>query len=435
MPASTPSFGIAKVALVMARLMVDGEDRGPRFFIVPICNEREMFKGVESIRLGPRSGTTPLDFSITRFDHVVVPHTALVTSNLDDYSLPKSPLKAWWDEVWRIPVGTMAIAAFTIPALKAVSFIAGKYSMHRSLTGKGVGPIPIISFRTQQWPILHAVATSLVIDNWYSITASESANESLDSRIRHGLAVVVKTTVCRHVQRCVSEVAERCGAQGTFEHNFMARFEVSDMYIPSRSCRFSLDVPQNDHKGAIIAEGDVLTLCIRLFAELLLERYQIPHPDASESLLARHALSLFEENKALLQKLPGGHRSQAFNTLILPQAELAIEAMGHAMAYSAGLRKGLAKPILDIYECAVIRRDPAWYAEIGGLPRHDQRVREDEAVTSAMPHLAAYLDDLHIEPYVSAPIVSDAAWKTYFSAMPAFKGNGVPAFDQVLAKL
>lgn len=435
MPASTPSFGIAKVALVMARLMVDGEDRGPRFFIVPICNEREMFKGVESIRLGPRSGTTPLDFSITRFDHVLVPHTALVTSNLEDCSLPESPLRAWWDEVWRIPVGTMAIAAFTIPALKAVSFIAGKYSMHRSLTGKGAGPIPIISFRTQQWPILHAVATGLVVDNWYSITASESANESLDSRIRHGLAVVVKTTVCRHVQRCISEVAERCGAQGTFEHNFMARFEVGDMYIPSRSCRCSLDVPQNDHKGAIIAEGDVQTLCIRLFAELLLERYQIPLPDASESLLARHALSLFEENKALLQKLPGGHRSQAFNTLILPQAELAIEAMGHAMAYSAGLRRGLAKPILDIYECAVIRRDPAWYSEIGGLPRHDQRVREDEAVTSAMPRLAAYLDDLHIEPYVSAPIASDTAWKTYFNAMPAFKGNAVPVFDQVQAKL
>lgn len=229
MPASTPSFGVAKVALVMARMMVDGEDRGPRFFIVPICNEREMFQGVESIRLGPRPGTAPLDFSITCFDHVFVPHTALVTSNLHDYSLPKFPLQAWWDEVWRIPVGTMAIVAFTIPALKAVAFIAGKYSMHRSLTGKGPEPVPIISFRTQQWPILHAVAVSMVMENWYSITASRAADDALDPRVRHGLAVIVKTTVARHVQRCVSEVAERCGAQGTFEHNFIARFEVCDL--------------------------------------------------------------------------------------------------------------------------------------------------------------------------------------------------------------
>ena len=138
---------------------------------------------------------------------------------------------------------------------------------------------------------------------------------------------------------------------------------------------------------------------------------------------------------ALLQQLPGGHRSQPFDRLVLPQAERTIEAMGHSMAYSAGLQKGLPKPILDVYECAAIRRDPAWYSEIGGLTRHDQRIREDEAVTRAMPHLAAYLDDLNIEAYVSAPIVSDAAWKKYYGALPAFKGNAVPDFDQVQAKL
>lgn len=161
----------------------------------------------------------------------------------------------------------------------------------------------------------------------------------------------------------------------------------------------------------------------------------MPLPDPSESLLARHAMSLFEENKALLQELSGDHRSQAFNTLILPQAEHAIEAMGHAMAYSAALYMGLPKPILDIYACAVIRCDPAWYSEVGGLARHDQRVREDEAVTRAMPRLADYLDDLNIAAYVSAPIVSDAAWKKYYTSMSVFKGNAVPGFEQVEAKL
>ena len=161
----------------------------------------------------------------------------------------------------------------------------------------------------------------------------------------------------------------------------------------------------------------------------------MPLPDAAESLLARHVASLFEEATALLAQLPGGHRGQPFNALVLPQAERAVEAMGHAMAYSAGLQKGLPTPILDIYECAVIRRDPAWYTEKGGLTRYDQCVREDRAVTSAMPHLARYLDDLNIEPYVSAPIVSDAAWKTYYSSMSAFKGNAVPISDRVQARL
>jgi len=226
MPASTSSFGIPKVALVMARLIIDGEDHGPRFFIVPVCNEHEMYEDVESIRLGPRPGTCPLDFSITRFNHVHVPFTALVSSNIYDHSLPASPLEAWWDEVWRIPLGTLVVTAPWISSIKAAAFIAGRYSMHRSLVGKGTDPTPIISFRTQQWPIAHATAVGLVMSNCLPMVAKQSAEKSLDHRVRHGLAVIVKTATCRHFQRCVPEVAERCGAQGTFEHNYMARIEV-----------------------------------------------------------------------------------------------------------------------------------------------------------------------------------------------------------------
>ena len=49
-----------------------------------------------------------------------------------------------------------------------------------------------------------------------------------------------------------------------------------------------------------------------------------------------------------------------------------------------------------------------------------------------MPHLVYYLDDLNIEAYVSAPIVSaHAAWKKYHRGMPVFKGNAVHKFDWV----
>jgi len=109
--------------------------------------------------------------------------------------------------------------------------------------------------------------------------------------------------------------------------------------------------------------------------------------------------------------------------------------MGHALAYSAGLKSGLPKPILDVYECAVIRRDPAWYSENAGLTRSLQRIREDDAVTSMLPHLDMYLNSLQIEEYVSAPIVSDEGWKEYYEAMPAFTGNAIPVVDQVQAVL
>ena len=80
--------------------------------------------------------------------------------------------------------------------------------MHCSFTGKWAEPILIVSFRTQQWPILHTAAAGVVMENWYSITASQITNKALDPPVRHALAVIVKTTVSHHVQRCVFEISE-----------------------------------------------------------------------------------------------------------------------------------------------------------------------------------------------------------------------------------
>lgn len=207
----------------MARLIVNNEDRGTRFFLVPLCNEREMYQGVESITLPRRSGTQPFDWSITRFNNVQLPPTALIGSDLNDLSRPSNLLKAWWDEIWRIPIGTLIIAAPWISALKATAYIGGRYSVHRCILGKGDQPTPILSFRTQQWPVLHATATAMVLDCWYPIVIDATMDKFTDPNVRHALAVITKTTICRHFERCVSEVAERCGAQGTFEHNYMAK--------------------------------------------------------------------------------------------------------------------------------------------------------------------------------------------------------------------
>ncbi|KAJ3757330.1 acyl-CoA oxidase [Lentinula raphanica] len=402
MSTATPVSGIPKIALVNAKLIVDGQDRGARFFIVPICNEYEMCRGVISTRLPTRSGTNPLDYSITEFDNVLLPLTAIVASDVTDLALPKRPLEAWWDEVWRVSLGTMAVPAPWINALKATAFIGGRYSMHRTIVGKKSN-IPIISFRTQQWPVLNATAVAMVMENWYLRSIKFAMADNTDPRVRHALSVIMKTTICRHFQRCAPEMAERCGAQGTFEHNYMAKIE-------------------NDGKGVVIAEGDILTICIRLFSELLLERYTIPMPSPTSSILAQHAWGLIEENRELLRSV-GDHRGESFDSLILPQSQSVIEAIGHAMAYTSARDANLPRPILDIYECSVIRQDPAWYSETIGLNRKTQHLQEDAAITAALPKLDTYLDALHIADYVSAPIVSDASWKAYAASLPRYTGN------------
>jgi len=383
---------------------------------VPICNEREMYAGVHSTRLPNRSGTGPLDFAITTFEHVHLPLTALVASDILNISKPARPLEAWWNEIWRIQLGTMAVPAPWISAIKAVAYIGGRYSAHRCILGKQNDPTPIITFRTQQWPIAHATAVGMVLSNWFPIAVRQAMENCPDHRVRHAMSVVIKTTVCRHFQRCVPEVAERCGAQGTFEQNYMAKIE-------------------NDGKGVIIAEGDVLTLCIRLFSELLQRHFELPIPDPSESLLAQHAASVLQENHDLFASLNCEHRSDAFNSLVLPQSQNVVEAIGHALAYSAAVKAGLPQPILDVYESAIIRQDPAWYSEQAGITRMEQRIREDSAISSFMAHLDDFLDQLDIEKYVSAPIVSDKAWKDYLEGLTTFSGSTTPQVEPFQAVL
>jgi acyl-CoA oxidase len=171
-----------------------------------------------------------------------------------------------------------------------------------------------------------------------------------------------------------------------------------------------------------------------LFSELLLGRYQIPLPSPEESLLANHASAVFQENIHLFESLKCDHRSDAFNSLLLPQSELAIEAMGHALAYSAASKAGTPQYILDVYESAVIRRDPAWYAEQAGLDRVAQRIREDAAVTAMLPYLPTILAELEVAP-LTGPIASDAEWKNYLEQLTVHSGNALPVQEQFHAML
>jgi acyl-CoA oxidase len=225
MPATSPC-GYKKVGIVAAKLVIDGNSKGTRHFIVPICDEKEMYRGVTCYPLPPRPGTSPLDFSVTQFDHVLLPHSALLGDEL--YSVDTR--KAWWDEMSRIPVGTFAIGLSAVQGLKQVAFIAGKYSLSRHVAGKESVPVPIISFGTQQILILEAVATAHVMDAWWPSQTKILQIQSIPFATRHAVAVFFKTTVLRHTLLYAPILAERCGAQGTLEPNFMQRCGVGDPF-------------------------------------------------------------------------------------------------------------------------------------------------------------------------------------------------------------
>ncbi|KAH9023645.1 hypothetical protein EDB84DRAFT_1564663 [Lactarius hengduanensis] len=327
MPSSNPTF-----------------DRGMRPFIVPLCNTREHFPGILSICLPLRSGASPFDYSMTRFNKVKLPETALLS---DTFEVPKN---------------------------------ARTYSLRRFVAPRGE-KIPIFTFPTQQWSVLHTVASARLLDAWYCDVAPVFSDPKATHPIKHGLAVMVKATVIRQSMEYAHEMAERCGTQGAFNTNFIARHKA-------------------DLDSVIIAEGDVLALCIRLWGELVFGRYTIPIP---------HAHGLLDEGRQVLRRVPGGHRSET------AEYELPLEAERSVL--------------LDLYECAAIRGDPTWFSENVGRTRAEQRAKEGAALRAATPDIEKHLEDLNVGYAVRASIFSDAAWLDQVEWIPRYKGNaqsGIP---------
>ncbi len=178
-------------------------------------------------------------------------------------------------------------------------------------------------------------------------------------------------------------------------------------------------------------EGDLVALCIRLWEELALGHCRLPIPTAKESLLAKHAHGLLDEGRRVLRRQTSGPRSEACAYLLQPEAERAVVALGHACAYSAARRAGVPQVLLDLYECAAVRADPAWFSENVALRREDQRARETAALCAAVQDVERLLGDLNVAHAVRASIVSDVAWAGQVERMPKYRGNAQSAIPGV----
>jgi acyl-CoA oxidase len=191
----------------------------------------------------------PVDHAITYFDHAQLPAAALLGS----LAPPANMRDNFISIISRVRVGTLCLSTVAIGALKLAAFIAGKYSLRRIVTGKGGSPIPIISFRTQQRPILHVLAQTIVLEAYAKDMTQRYLDLSVDPRVRDGLAAALKVVAVQAAQMGLYELSERCGAQGLFDYNQIIQLQL-------------------DMRGVSIAEGDSLVLCISKYHVLFLHR-------------------------------------------------------------------------------------------------------------------------------------------------------------------
>lgn len=83
-----------------------------------------------------------------------------------------------------------------------------------------------MSFRTQQLPILHAIAQYHVLQAYLTYSAMIFTNKEIDYRIRHAISVAFKAIAAQHFFKSNRAMTEGCGWHGFFEHSQLLQLEV-----------------------------------------------------------------------------------------------------------------------------------------------------------------------------------------------------------------
>ncbi|KAJ8461995.1 hypothetical protein ONZ45_g18094 [Pleurotus djamor] len=409
MPPTSPS-GIPCVAVVFARLVVDGEDRSVRPFLVSLNDGRRMSPGVMSKVLPPRGAAHYVEHCITSFNNVRLPPFALLGS----LEKPKDIRGSFFTAIDRVIVGSLSMAALCIPGLKVAASMTAQYSKLRHVTDASTRlPRPIISFPTQQIPIFTAIAQALVFESTVKSFITIFSDPATSHELRHCIAAIAKATIIPQVQASHIALSERLGARGLFAFNQIITIH-------------------SNNRGKAIAEGDTLVLSIRFAVDILLGRVNLPSFDQPNSYLACHEATLLEELQDAISLLPQ-HRSKEFERMILPRCQPLLEAIGNRLAYEAARRDNVNEDIVNLYVSSCFKQDPAWYTERGGISLAEQKKLERDSVARLSPQLDQLLKVLDVDEAVTAPISSNDRWEHFVEDLVTYDGgSSVPVNDSGL---
>ncbi|PPQ65120.1 hypothetical protein CVT24_003011 [Panaeolus cyanescens] len=391
MPPTAPS-GYPCVSIVHARLFVNGEDRGPKVFLVKLHDGENMEPGIVAKALAPRGAARPVKHCLTYFNHVRLPASALLSGLEKSQDLREE----FFSNISRVITGTISMGVLGVSSMRIASYVAAKYSLRRHVIDASTRKSrSIMSFSTQYTPILSVIAQSLVLRVFSDYCYNLFVNTD-DLTMKHFIAAIMKTTTQRATHAAIIELSDRCGAQGLAEVNQMS-------------------VLHADMRGAAIAEGDILVISIRFAIDLLRKRIAAPAYHQPDSLLARHERSLIS---SLRQSLANAatHRDGSVDTSVLPLCQALIEAIGARMAFDAASGI-LPEDIVNLFVASNIRKDSAWYALNEGLDGPTQVKMETEAAKKLLPRIDTLLEMLDVQPYVVAPIVSDEKWNHYVGTL------------------
>ncbi|MGC9542896.1 acyl-CoA dehydrogenase [Streptomyces sp. UG1] len=255
---NTSLIGGPKSAVVAARLVVDGQDRGVFLFLVPLTDMAGPLAGIRIQRLPQRLGS-PVDHCLTSFDDVRLPRHALLegehgrlTPDAGFSSGLGNPRKRCLHSIRRVTRGKLCMSAAGVGVSRAALSIAVHRSQHRTISGPRAGTrVPLDAHRSHHGRLLHATALTYAMTFLHRavLTRWAEAGEAERGEAER-LVAMAKGWITWTSRQVALECRERCGAAGLFSVNGLA------------------EITQN-LEGTITAEGDNLVIWSKAAAEMI----------------------------------------------------------------------------------------------------------------------------------------------------------------------
>lgn len=217
--------GVAKIACVLARLIIKGKNQGVFPFIVPIRDEDGcLFPGVHVTPLGEKPGYD-LDNAITWFDHVQIPlrfgllgNDAYINKNGEFYCSEPNLRRRFLKAIDRVQMGKLCLSGGIAQGLKSVIKIAFCYSDQRKTFAPGRSDVSIFSYSSHKYVLIESLIQVLAINAFYEKVADLRLEHRSDIEFNYYLAAL-KTYVSAEALYILNQMRERVGAQGLFSKN------------------------------------------------------------------------------------------------------------------------------------------------------------------------------------------------------------------------
>jgi acyl-CoA oxidase len=407
---------IPKIAVVMARLKIQGKDCGVFPFIVRLSAEHGLTENIRTSHC-PEKPVQGLDNGLTWFDHARIPAANILLGGMaeiteDGAFKPKvgNARARFLQAMSRIVPGRLCVASAAVGMARASVYIALRYAQNRLTNGPGADGVPVIDYRSHQLATFTALAKAYAMTLLVNATkrdyAAQMPNPSPEILT---LVNIVKPVATWEMEEVARVCRERCGAQGIFNIN-----RISDYILLLQ--------------GLITAEGDNQVLLATVATQMLARPWSgaVPQvlpgngadPARMIELLHYREYQLRETAKAIKAETEESEGYfGALNNIVNSGIEMArLHGVRHALEALDRAARTAENPdvasalsmLCALYAISELRREAGWFAAKGVLSAEDVLAlprRADRLCAELKPHIPMLLEGFALSPeLLRAPI-------------------------------